>query len=143
MGSHIKFLGEAVIASILMSSLLSACQPKIEPVAPTAEEQASLNRLYKKCIPATTTTPSGKFKNLAKHRKPNVFFTCDDMKQLCESDYANERCQSMIIVTSIENAYHSVCRKTHQRSACQKLQVCNVKGFESPECLTAIKPYNR
>ena len=143
MQSFTKLLGEVAAASFLISSTLSACKPKLEPVKPSVEQQASLNKLYKKCIPAAATTPSRKLKNLARHRKPEVFFTCAEMKQLCENDYTNDRCQSMMVVASIENAVHKVCRANHQSSACRKLDACNIKGFESPECLSAIKPYNR
>ena len=143
MRSFTKFWGEAVVASFLISSTLAGCQAKVEPVKPDAEQQASLNRLYQSCKSAVTTLPSGKLKNLVRHRKKELFFTCDDMKQLCENDYANDRCHGMIIVASIENAFHRVCRSSNQPSACRKLTICNAKGFESAECLSAIKPYNR
>ncbi len=140
---YIKFLSKAVAVSFLITLFLSACQPKVELVKPTAEQQEALDQLYNRCAPAASTTPSKKLKNLAKHRKPDLYFTCDEMKQLCESDYANDRCQGMITVASIENAFHKACRSSHKPSACRKLTVCNAKGFESPECLSAIKPYNR
>lgn len=143
MHSYIKFWGTVVVASFLISSTLAGCQAKVEPVKPNAEQQASLNRLYQTCKSAVTTAPSGKLKNLARHRKSDIYFTCDDMKHLCENDYVNDRCQGMIIVASIEYAFHRVCRSNNQPSACRKLTVCNVKGFESLECLSAIKPYNR
>ena len=139
----IKSLSQAVIAGFLISSTLSACQQKVDPVKPNAEQQASLNKLYKRCGAAATTTPSGKMRNLVRHRKPNLEFTCDEMKQLCDNDYANDRCQGMMTVASIENAFHSVCRKSQQRAACSKLTTCNVNGFESSECASAITPYNR
>ena len=82
-------------------------------------------------------------KNLVKHRKPDLFFTCDEMKKLCESDFANERCQSMMTVASIENAFHKVCRASNKPSACNKVDVCNETGFESPECKSAVESYNR
>lgn len=84
--SFTKLLGEAAVASFLISSTLSACQPKLEPVKPNGEQQASLNKLHKKCILAAATTPSKKLTNLVRHRKPELFFTCDEMKQLCEND---------------------------------------------------------
>lgn len=139
-----NFVGKVIAVSVLMSGTISACQPKVEPVKPNAEQQASLTRLHKKCKSATTTTPSGKLKNLVKYRKPDLFFTCEDMKQFCENDYVNDRCQAMITVAAIENAFHKACRSSRQNSSsCRKLTVCNVKGFETPECLSAIKPYNR
>jgi len=138
-----KFVGKAIAACILLSGTLSACQPKVEPVKPNAEQQALLTRLYKNCKSAVTTTPSGKLKNLAKYRKSEVYFTCEDMKQLCENDYVNNQCQAMITVASIENAFHQACRSRSQPSACRKLTVCNAKGFESSECLSAVKPFNR
>jgi len=138
-----KFVGKAIAACILLSGTLSACQPKVEPVKPNAEQQALLTRLYKNCKSAVTTTPSGKLKNLAKYRKSDVYFTCEEMKQLCENDYVNDQCQAMITVASIENAFHKACRTRQQSSACRKVDVCNIKGFESPECLSAVKPFNR
>ena len=138
-----KFLGKVVVGSFFVILFLSACQPKAELVKPTAEQQEALDLLYNRCTPAASTTPSKKLKNLAKYRKPDLHFTCDEMKQLCENDYANDRCQGMITVASIENAFHKACRSSHKPSVCRKLSVCNVKGFESPECLSAIKPYNR
>ncbi len=138
-----EFLGKSVAAAVLAISSLSACGSKVEPVKPSVEQQASLDRLYKRCGPAEATTPAKKLKNLARLRKPDIYFTCDDMKQLCETDYANERCQGMITVASIEAAFHKACRTGNKPSACNKVDACNANGFESPECLSAIKPYNR
>ena len=141
MVSVTRIWGGVIAASVLIS--MSACQPKVEPVKPSAEQQAALNRLHKKCKAAVKTTPSGKLTNLVRHRTPEIDFTCEDMKQLCETDYANDRCQSMMVVASIENAFHKACRTKSQPSACRKLTICNVQGFESPECSSAVQPYNR
>lgn len=143
MQPFIKVLSKAVFVSFLISSTLWACQPKPEPLKPNAKEQASLDKLYNRCTRAAASTPSRKLKNLVRHRKPEVFFTCDDMRQLCEDDYTNDRCQSMMVVASIEHAFHRVCRTNYQASACGKLDACNIRGFETPECSIAIEPYNQ
>ncbi len=143
MPSFAKVLRQAAIAGLLVSTTLSACTPKAVPVKPNAEQLTSLNRLYKNCIPAAAKTGTNTLKNLARHRKPELYFTCDEMKQLCEKDYGHDRCQGMMIVASIENAVHKACRTRSTSPACRKLDACNIKGFESPECLSAIKPYNR
>lgn len=143
MRPYTEFLGKSVAAAILAISSLSACGAKVEPVKPSVEQQASFDRLYKRCGPAEATTPSKKLKHLARLRKSDIYFTCDDMKQLCETDYASERCQGMITVASIEVAVHKACRTGNKPSACSKVGACNKNGFESPECASAIKPYNR
>ena len=142
MSLYTKFITQAAIAGIFIISVLSACQPNEKPVKPNAEEQDSLSQLYKRCGPAASSTPSKKLKNLTRLRKPDLYFTCDDMKQVCETNYASDRCQGMMIVASIENAFHKACRSRSNSSSCRKLSACNIKGFESPECLSAIKPYN-
>jgi len=138
-----KFCSGVIAASLWIS--LSACQPKAEPVKPSAEQFASLNRLHKTCI-AASPGKKGDMDHLARLRKKQSRFTCDEMKSLCESDYAHELCQGMIIVASVETAHQKACRSSAKgsvSSACRKLSACNVKGFESPECLSAVKPYNR
>ena len=144
MASFIKLLSGGLLAFAISTSL-SACQPKAAPVTPDAEQQAQLNRLHKRCI-AAAAIQGDRLKNLARLRKKQFYFTCDEMKQICETDYANQMCDGMMTVASIENAYQQACRKSQSASrsaACSKLDPCNRNGFESPECTSAIIPYNR
>ena len=140
MHAFLKLFGTATLAITL-----SACQPKAEPVKPTDLQQTLLEKLHKRCI-AASPGKKGSLKNLARHRKRSMQFTCDEMKLTCESDYASDFCKGMIVVASVENAYQRACRTSHKASAssaCRKLRDCNGKGFESPECAAAIAKYNR
>ena len=145
MASFIKLLSGGLLAFAISTSL-SACQPKAAPVTPDAEQQAQLNRLHKRCI-AAAAIQGDRLKNLARLRKKQFYFTCDEMKQICEQDYANEMCKGMMTVVSVENAFEKACRKNERASsspACSKLtKPCNVEGFESPECSNVIARYNR
>ena len=135
-----------VVFSSLMAISLSACGPKHEPVKPDAQQQASLTRLHKNCI-AASPGKKGEMRNLARLRKKQAIFSCDEMKQICEQDYANDMCKGMMTVASVENAVEKACRKNERASrspACSKLtRPCNVKGFESPECTSVIARYNK
>ena len=132
-----------------VSSPLTACSPKAEPVTPNAQQQASLERLHKNCIlPASLNRREpGTLRNMPDMRKRKFYYTCDEMKQLCESDYASEMCKSMMLVASVENAMQKTCRKLKPRTTSAKCNEvshsCNGKGFDSPECRSAIAPYNR
>ena len=136
----------AVIIPGLLAISLSACGPKHVPVKPDAQQHASLTRLHKNCI-AASPGKSGTLRNLARLRKKQATFTCDEMKQICEQDYANEMCKGMMTVASVENAFEKACRKNERASsspACSKLtKPCNVEGFESQECSNVIARYNR
>ena len=133
------------LLALAISISLSACQPKATPVTPDANQQAKLDRLHKRCI-AAAEGQGGRLKNLARLRKKQSHFTCDEMKQICETDYTSQMCAGTMTVASIENAYQQACRKSQsasRSSACAKLDPCNRIGFESPECASAIIPYNR
>jgi len=135
----------AVIMAVILTAPLSACQVKPDPVKPTAEQHAALKRLHKNCI-AASPGKEGRMLNLARLRKKQSIFTCDEMQQLCESDYASEMCKGMMTVAAVENAHQKACRtsrKAAASSACRKLSVCNVKGFEAPECTSVIARFNR
>jgi len=144
MPSISKFLSTAALAFILPINL-TACQPKVEPIKPTAEQQASLNRLHKNCI-AASRGKQGKMMNLARLRKKQQTFTCDELKLNCETDYASEMCQGPMIIAKVEWAHEKLCRKSRQAASsqpCRKLMPCNAKGFESPECADVIAWHNR
>jgi len=130
MSSVLRVLGvcTAVVA-------VSACQPKVEPVKPTADQQASLERLHKNCI-AASPGQQGLLINMPRHRKSSMQFNCDDMKFTCETDYASDLCKGQMTVSKIESAFHQVCRtsrKAASSSACNKLS----------DCTAAVEPYNR
>ena len=144
MQSFRKILGAATLA-LVIGGALSACQPKAELVKPTADQQASLERLRVNCI-AASPGKEGKMRNLAELRNRQQTFTCDEMKALCETDYAGKMCQGMMTVAAVENAHQKACRKSaaaSRSSACQKLAPCNGKGFTSPECTAVIARFNR
>ena len=133
------------IAAIVISVAITACQPKAKPVPPDAKQHAALERLHKGCI-AASPGQKGEMLNLASLRKKKQTFTCDEMKELCANDYPGQMYLSNMLKASVENAFHKVCRKSQKTSrsaACNKLTVCNAKGFESLECGKAIAPYNR
>ena len=135
--------------ALAVSLPLSACNSKAAPVTPNAQEQASLERLHKNCLlPASLNGRNpGSLTNMPAMRKRKFDFTCDEMKDICESDYASEMCKSMMLVASVENAMQKTCRILQPRQTspqCTKVgQSCNGKGFESPECSGAIAPYNK
>jgi len=135
-----KYLGVAALAFAL-----SACQPpKPEPVKPTALQQTLLEKLHKRCFPASRGQ-QGSMTNMPRHRKQSLQFTCDEMKLTCENDYASDLCKGMMVVASVENAHQRACRtsvKASRSAACSKLGPCNRNGFESPECAAAIAKYN-
>lgn len=143
-----KYFGVAVLA-VVLSSPLSACNPKAKPVLPNAQEQASLERLHKNCIlPASLNRRQpGSLRNMPDMRKRKFYYTCDEMKQLCETDYESEMCKSMMLVASVENAMQKTCRTLKARRTspeCTKVQSsCNGKGFASTECRSAISRYNK
>lgn len=144
-----KYFGVAFLAFTL-SSPLTACSLKTPPPVPaTAEQRASLERLHENCIlPASLNRREpGSLRNMPDMRKRKFYYTCDEMKQLCESDYESEMCKSMMLVASVENAMQKTCRALPPRrtsSECTKVsRGCNGKGFASPECQSAIAPYNR
>ena len=148
MQSFLKLLSVVIMAFAVSS--LSACQPKGPPPVPaTAEQQASLERLRKNCIlPASLNgRKPGSLRNMPDMRDTKFYYTCDEMKQLCESDYESEMCKSMMLVASVENAMQKTCRALPPRRTspeCTKVgRGCNGKGFASPECQSAIAPYNR
>jgi len=110
MSSFLENFGHTAMAIALPISL-TACQPKVEPIKPTAEQQAQLNRLHKNCI-AASPGKQGKMMNLARLRKKQQTFTCDEMKLNCETDFASEMCQGPMIVAKVEWAHQKVCRKS-------------------------------
>lgn len=145
MPSLSKILRTAAI-SIMLTASLTACQPNVELVPATAEQRASLERLRKNCITASPGK-EGKMYNLGELRHKQRIFTCDEMKELCVSDYEGEMCKGMMTVASVENAVEKACRSRGQASrsaTCTKItSACNGKGFTSPECSSAIAQFNR
>ena len=137
------------ILAFALASPLTGCNLKAAPVLPTAEEQASLERLHKNCfLPASLNRREpGTLRNMPEMRKRKFYYTCDEMKQTCESDYASDMCKSMMLVASVENAMQNTCRSDPPRTtspSCKKVtNGCNGKGFASPECANAIAPYNK
>lgn len=137
-----KNLCLVVSAAIILLSL-TAC--KSEPAqAPNSEQQMSLDKLHKKCS-AASLDENGHLKHLAAQRKRlGLTFTCDELKQTCEENYIGAACESMRLVTAVQNAYERACRSNSPASsACKALVSCNIEGFASQPCQTAIAPYNR
>ena len=138
------------IAAFTLSISLTACGPKTKPVKPTAEQQTSLEQLHKSCLVTSAhghVRVKGSLPHLAKLRKRQHYFSCGEITELCGIDYENEMCKSMIIVASVENAFEKACRKSKAASrsaACTRVsRACNVKGFDSPECISAVARYNK
>ena len=148
MHKYKKCFGVASLAFALTSPL-TACNLKAKPVTPNTEQQASLERLHKNCIlPASLNgRQPGSLRNMPDMRKRKFYYTCDEMKQLCETDYESEMCKSMMLVASVENAMQKTCRKLKARRTspeCTEVQSsCNGKGFASTECRSAISRYNK
>lgn len=126
----------------LLSLSLSACGS--EPVQePTPEQQTALGKLHQRCDTASLDE-NGHLKHLAELRHDPLRFTCDELKQACEQNFVSKVCISMRTVTTVQNAYEVACRSGGPSSTgCKALAACNLQGFASAECQTAIVPYNR
>lgn len=131
------------ITLLIIPIAMTACSSE-EIQKPDAQQQSSLKRLHKNCI-AASPGKQGRFKNLAVLRKNKLHFTCDEMKLSCESNFVSEACEGMMLVASVQNAYQKICRSNNSSgsSACKKLAPCNLKGFASPGCVSAIARYNK
>lgn len=137
-----KHMGAALLATLLSLSL-TACQS--EPVQiPTPEQQTALDKLHKRCN-AGSLDKNGHLKHLAEQRKRNqLMFTCDELKQTCEENYASKICMSMRTVTAVQHAHERACRSGNPvSSTCKALAPCNAEGFTSENCQTAIARHNR
>jgi len=87
---------------------------------------------------AGVSRQKGSLINLPELRKQKKYFTCDEMKVLCETDYASEMCRGMRISASVENAFQKTCRKSkaaRSSKACEEVRVCNGLTADTPECL--------
>lgn len=134
----------SIISSVAILSLsLAACGSEPAQV-PSPEQQTSLDKLHQRCG-AASLDANGHLKHLAEHRKSlGLQFTCDELKQSCEENYIGKACMSMRTVTAVQNAHQKACRSGGPTSsACTKLDPCNLQGFTSEQCQTAIARYNR
>lgn len=137
-----KQLHIALGAGILSVSL-AACNS--EPVQqPTPEQQTVLDKLHKRCS-AASLGENGHLKHLAEHRnRLGLRFTCDELKQSCEENYIAKACMSMRIVTTVQNAHEIACRSGGPTSSsCKTLEACNIQGFTSEACQTAVGRFIR
>jgi len=137
-----RFMRLAVLSSLICLPL-SACQPNVEAVPPTPEQSAELTRFHKNCE-IVAQRQSGALPTLAAHRRTKPHFTCSEMVQTCQANFADEMCRGMMIVVAVENAYEKACRTSRKAtfsSACKQLDPCNLKGFDTPECADVIARY--
>ncbi len=134
---------KSLLKASLLIYLLAAASCSGEK--PTARQKAFLSRLHQNCL-LTDSGKRGNLKNLAVLRAKKMYFSCDEMKEECEDDYTSEMCKGMRTIASIENAFQKACRDNGEISArsaaCNKVFICNKKAFTSPECASAIAPYN-
>ena len=122
--------------------LLSSCSEKGVP--PTAEQTTELTKTITACKRVTVNKP--RLSHLAEYRRDfGTFFTCEDLERDCNINYTGDLCASEKMVVRTEIAFEKACRRNRSASnsaACTKLvKACNVKGFQSDECVSAIQPY--
>jgi len=131
-----------VTFSIFSLQFVTSCSE--EAVPPTAEQASALTKTIRECKKIARTQP--RLSHLAEYRNRfGVSFTCEDAERECNINYMGDHCESTKIVIAVETAVEKKCRRNTAASssaACSTLtNACNVKGFQSDECMTAIQPY--
>ena len=142
--SLLKIIEKPILLTLVGASLVFVSSCSESAVPPTAEQTVDLKKMIGAC--KTLEAKSRRLSHLAEYRKKHgVFFTCEDVDRACNSNYIGDECTSAKLIVTIETALEKKCRRSQSASAsktCRKLaNACNLEGFQSDACLTAIAPY--
>ena len=136
---------KSILLTLAGSSLifLSACGGGEPAVPPTAEQLSELTRIVRACKKV-----EGKqhLSHLSEYRKKyGTSFTCEDLENACSANYLGNECVSARTEIAVETAFEKACRRNQSAqysAACSKLtKACNVEGFQSAACQSAVQIY--